>query len=227
MTNVCPIDSDTRHIDIAYDGWDRISEVRVCEGAPDPASDSVDSYAYDDASRLVAWRYQEGLSTLRDVSYEHDSAGNIERVIDGGSATTYAYDADNRLVSATDGQRTVTYGNDELGRRTSESSGVSTTTYGWDATGHLAAVVSSDTTVTYSYGAGGMRELTVRESEGGTETIEHFWRGATLTAERFSDGTVFEYVYGPGGLPLELVVRAPGQSAGCTASRFLDTSGPK
>jgi hypothetical protein len=96
-----------------------------------------------------------------------------------------------------------------------------------DATGHLAAVVSSDTTVTYSYGATGMRELTVTEGEGGTETTEHFWRGATLTAERFSDGTVHEYVYGPGGLPLELVVRAPGQPAECTASRFLDTSGPK
>ncbi|MDP2183081.1 MAG: hypothetical protein Q8K99_11000, partial [Actinomycetota bacterium] len=70
-----------------------------------------------------------------------------------------------------------------------------------NALGQLAVVGSADVTATYSYGATGMRERKVVARPGSTKTTDSFWIGEQLVSEKDSDGKVYTYVYGPGGLP--------------------------
>ncbi|MDP2183091.1 MAG: RHS repeat-associated core domain-containing protein [Actinomycetota bacterium] len=90
-----------------------------------------------------------------------------------------------------------------------------TTTYEWNALGQLAIVGSADVTATYSYGATGMRERKVVARPGSAKTTDSFWIGEQLVSEKDSDGKVYTYVYGPGGLPLELVV-----TSGATSTSY-------
>ncbi len=51
-----------------------------------------------------------------------------------------------------------------------------------------------------------MRVRKTVESPASFRTTEYFYTGSQLTAERDSDGTLYRYLYGPGGAPLEVRV---------------------
>ncbi len=51
-----------------------------------------------------------------------------------------------------------------------------------------------------------MRVRKTVETPASLRTTEYFYTGSQLTAERDSDGTLYRYLYGPGGAPLEVRV---------------------
>ena len=160
-------------------------------------------YDYDAVDRLTHWTYCAASTPYAEGSYEYSAAGNVRSATVGGVHTDFAYDGGNRLTgSSSDGG--TTYTNDADGRRTGRTSAAGTTTYDWSALGQLTSVASSLATVTYEYGASGMRELKRVVSAEGTTSTQQLWSGGKLIAEKDSDGTTFEYAYGPGGVPLTM-----------------------
>ncbi len=186
---------------IKYDSHGRVIEDTL--DAANSALDDSHAYGYDEAGRLVSWALDGGTATV----YGHDAAGNLTSIdAPGAHDRTFAYNDENWLVSSTLGSVTTTYTTDDFGRRTSETSPGGTVTYEWDSLGHLAEAASNEGTSTYEYGPTGMRERATVVSQEGTQTIESVWAGMQLALERHSDDTTYRYVYGPGGLPLELIV---------------------
>ncbi len=201
----CPHDlavsTDIGRIDVAYDAFDRISTLA---GRGVGTLAATDTYAYDPAGRLASWTRAGAAASAG--AWTYDSDGNITTATRGGVTTAFGYDDGERLTTATVGALTSVYTSDEFGRRTSVTASGETTTFAWNASGALARVASSDATATYEYGAGGMRVRKTVESPASFLTTEYFYTGSQLTAERDSDGTLYRYLYGPGGAPLEVRV---------------------
>ena len=87
------------------------------------------TYSYDDANRLL-----QQVRTLTDggsattTDYGWDPNGNLlQKLVEGGSRTTYTWDALNRLSSVSDATGLHTYGYDPDGIRVRETNGTDTT----------------------------------------------------------------------------------------------------
>ncbi|MCE5190684.1 MAG: DNRLRE domain-containing protein [Actinomycetia bacterium] len=201
----CPDDGavgeDVGRIDVAYDDFDRI---KTLTGHGLGTLAATDEFSYDPAGRLTGWT-RDGVAASTGA-WAYDADGNITTATRGGVTSSYEYDGGERLTTATVGAVTSVYTHDEFGRRTSVAASGETTTFAWNASGQLSRVASSDATATYEYGAGGMRARKTVESGSVSRTTEYFYAGSQLTAERDSDGTLYRYLYGPGGAPLEVVV---------------------
>lgn len=192
---------------IAYDSYGRVATDVLT--STQSALAGSHAYTYDAAGRLVSWSLNGAATT-----YAYDAAGNLTRADAPGTASdrTFTADAENRLTASKLGLTSSTYTSDAFGRRATKRTGTVTTTYTWDSVGHLTKIAAGTTTATYSYGATGMREQAKVVKAGVTTTTNSVWTGSQLTLERDSDGTLYRYVYGPGGLPLELIVTKNGVS---------------
>ena len=205
VTLGCPIDgtagANLGRFDVAYDDYDRI---KTLTGRGVGSLTATETFVYDSASRLTDWT-RDG-AAASSGAWAYDSDGNITTATRGGTTTHFDYDAGERLTTATASAVTSVYTHDEFGRRTSVSASGETTTFTWNASGALSRVVSTNATATYEYGAGGMRARKTVETPGASSTTKYFYTGSQLTAERDSDGTLYRYLYGPGGAPLEVQV---------------------
>ncbi|MBS0184287.1 MAG: RHS repeat protein [Nitrospira sp.] len=147
------ITQNTSTVTIGYDDADRRTSVTY------PNTNSI-TYAYNAASELTSLTYKQGATTLGDLTYTYDAAGN--RLKTGGTfarsnippaLTSASYNANNQQT--TFGTSTETYGlNGNLA--TSTDAGV-TTTYTWNARNQLTGVSSSSLTASFTYDSFGRR----------------------------------------------------------------------
>jgi len=139
----------TSTVVFSYDATGRRTSLTLPNGI-------VVSYGYDAAGQPTAFTYQLGSTTLGDLAYTHDRAGN--RVQIGGSwartglpqpVASATYNAANQLL--TWGTQSPTH--DLNGNLTSDG----TTTYAWDARNQLASVIGPGLTAMFQYDALGRR----------------------------------------------------------------------
>jgi RHS repeat-associated protein len=155
---------------ISYDAADRRATLTYLNGV-------VATYAYDAANRLVDISFTSGQSTIGELTYTYDAAGN--RTAMGGSwaraglpptLTNASYDSANRNVSW--GGVSLTY--DLNGNLTSDG----TNTYTWNARNQLVAL-SGTTSASFQYdGVHRRRSKTV-----GASTTRFLYDGANLVQE--------------------------------------------
>lgn len=189
--------------EMSYDGRERLASVnRVNVGSV--TSNANDEFGYDGADRLSLWT-RNGTQT----SYSYDKSGNVISQVNGAESTTFGYDVDDRIATMTAGSAVTTFTHDAYGRMMRRS-GATNETYGWDARSELATVASSEGTVTYQYDAAGLPARRQSSAPEDATDTTYFWSGGKLAASKSADGTLMRYVYGPGGMPLQLIVTKPG-----------------
>jgi YD repeat-containing protein len=119
-------------------------------------------YVYDLGSRLSALVYRNGLTTLGDLQYTYDAAGN--RIAIGGSwarsgvpdaIPSTSYDAANQQLAFAD----VTQTFDSNGNLLTRTDGSGTTTYTWDARNRLTGITGPNLAASFSYDALGRRAV--------------------------------------------------------------------
>jgi RHS repeat-associated protein len=161
---------------LIYDDADRRSTLTFPNGI-------VATYGYDNANRLTSLTYTLGSTTLGDLTYTYDAAGNRTSV--GGSwartglpaaLTSATYDAGNRITAWAG----TSFSYDLNGNLTNDG----TTTYTWNARDQLTGL-SGSTTASFAYdGAGRRRGKTVS----GT-TTNFLYDGWNFVQEQSSGGT--------------------------------------
>jgi YD repeat-containing protein len=117
-------------------------------------------YGYDAASQLVSLTYKKGSTTLGDLTYSYDNAGNRTKV--GGSwawtglplaVASTSYDAANRMRTFD----ATTLGYDDNGNLTSAQDSLSIANYIWDARNRLVGITAPGFTAGFGYDALGRR----------------------------------------------------------------------
>jgi RHS repeat-associated protein len=126
-----------------------------------PASNGwTETRAYDPAGQLTEIKDATGSSTLQQLDYSYDPAGNTTSLT-GTDTQYYQYDNRNRLrqvcfdapcSSATD---TVSWTYDGVGNRLTETRPSGTTNYTYNAGDELTQAAAPGGTTTYSYNANG------------------------------------------------------------------------
>lgn len=154
-------------------------------------------------------------------AYSFDAAGNLT----GDSGTTQSFNADDELcwtVSGTsaNGCSTTPTGatsyayNAQGDLTTMTPSSGSATNLGYNQANQLTSYgTGSTTTATYTYNGNGLR---MSQTVAGV-TIPYTWDVSGSEPLLISDGT-YDYVYGPGGVPLEQVIPKPAITLVGTAS---------
>jgi RHS repeat-associated protein len=147
------ITQGTSTVTIGYDDADRRTSVTY------PNTNSI-TYGYNVASELTSLTYKKGATTLGDLTYTYDAAGN--RIKTGGTfarsnlppaLTTTSYNADNQQL--TFGTTTETYDlNGNLA--TSTDAGV-VMTYTWNARNQLMGISKTGFTASFTYDSFGRR----------------------------------------------------------------------
>ena len=140
-------------VTIGYDDADRRTSLTY------PNGNKIE-YAYDAASQLTSITYKDDTTTLGDLTYTYDAAGN--RIKTGGSfartnippaLSTTSYNANNQQTTfAAD---TLTY--DLNGNLTSVTDGSDTTTYTWNARNQLTGITAPSFAASFSYDSFGRR----------------------------------------------------------------------
>lgn len=176
---------------------DPVGRVTSSETSGMPA-EGPHSYRYDVLGQLRAADLQ---------SYEYTADGSItalDRASDG------TYDDARQLSSLTVAGVPTTYSHDALGQRTASTPLVgAATTYGFDQARRLASVRSgiavggAETTRRYTYNGDGIR---VSASSGGS-TTQYTWDSQSDGLPLLLADGAAQYVYGPGGLPIEQIAR--------------------
>jgi RHS repeat-associated protein len=145
-------------VQFAYDAASRRTSLTLPNGVST-------QYGYDSGSQLIALTYKFGATTLGDLQYLYDAAGDRMQV--GGTwartglpqaVTSATYNANNQQL--TFGGQSLTY--DLNGNLTSEG----TNTYTWDARNRLAAI-AGPIPASFIYDAAGRRN---RKTINGTTT---------------------------------------------------------
>ena len=147
------ITQNTSTVTIGYDDADRRTSVTY------PNTNSV-TYAYNAASELSSLTYKQGVTTLGDLTYTYDAAGNRIKV--GGSfartnlppaLTTTSYNANNQQT--TFGTSTETY--DLNGNLATTTDAGVTTTYTWNVRNQLTGISKTGFTASFTYDSFGRR----------------------------------------------------------------------
>jgi len=134
------------------------------------AAGNRETYAYDDAGRLIAQeRFAAGSSVPeRSTGFVYDATGNRVTQTDTlGNMTTYLYDVNDRLLLASGPDGVVSYSYDANGNRTSRTSDGVTTRYVFSSDNRLNSVDMEDDgaiDVIYDYDARG--NLVERDENG-------------------------------------------------------------
>ena len=176
------ITQGTSTVTIGYDDADRRTSVTY------PAN-SV-TYAYNAASELTTLTYKQGATTLGDLTYTYDAAGN--RIKTGGTfarsnvppaLATTNYNVNNQQM--TFGTTTETY--DLNGNLATTTDAGVTTTYTWNARNQLTSISKTGLTASFTYDSFGRR--TGRTVNGATTNFVYDGlnpvqekNGATVTA---------------------------------------------
>jgi RHS repeat-associated protein len=159
----------------AYDAAGRRTSLTLPNGV-------VVAYTYDAASRLTGLTYTKGATTLGDLTYTYDKAG--QRIATGGSfartglpqaLSTATYDAANQQLAL--GNKSMTF--DFNGNLTSLTDPLGTTTNTWNARNQLAALSGLGLTASFQYDALGRR---VRKTINGLAT-DFLYDGANVVQE--------------------------------------------
>jgi RHS repeat-associated protein len=147
-------------------------------------------YQYDAASRLAALIYRNATSTLGDLTYQYDAAGNRTRV--GGSlartglpdpvAAAATYDAANRQLTLGDKQMIF----DANGNLTSITEPSGTTTYTWDARNRLTRITGPGLTASFAHDAVGRRV----EKQINGDLVQHLHDGLDIIHDLTDQGPV-------------------------------------
>jgi RHS repeat-associated protein len=199
-----------------YNEADQLTKIEMNKGAESLASLT---YARDNDGQLESTT-QKGLPGEERTSYSYDENNRLTI----GGASEYKYDqADNPTKlgaikqifnegnEPTEAKQVVegietpfaTYSYDELGERTKTTPAVGTaTTYGYDQAGNLTSAERTLPAIndTYTYDGSGLR---ASQTISGTTTYMTWDVGGSLPL-LINDGSN-NYVYGPGGLPVEQV----------------------
>ncbi len=147
------IQQGTDTVTIAYDDADRRTSATY------PNGNKIE-YAYNAASELTSLTYKSGTTTIGDLTYTYDAAGN--RIKTGGSfarsnlppaLATVSYNANNQQT--TFGSNTLTY--DLNGNLATVDDGSDTTTYTWNARNQLAGISTTGFAATFTYDSFGRR----------------------------------------------------------------------
>lgn len=194
-------------------GWDAVGRLSSIDsalgrsrlwsfGSQRDASGAFTSLLEDGAATAVGQDEVGRLARMGTESFGFDSAGNLTSLRGG----TLGYGAGGRLASTTSNAATTTYDFDASGRRTSATSGTTTARYGYDGAGRLTEVTdpSTGSEATWTYDGDGLR-VGVADAGAGVDAA-FTWGHGTGGIELLDDGAV-RYVYGPGGVPLEQVMR--------------------
>jgi RHS repeat-associated protein len=172
---------------------DGLVEKATSKGLP---GEEKPAYTYDKNDRLT-----KGVG----IPYEYDAANNPTTI---GTEHTYTYNAADELEkSALKKVTAATYTYNEVGERTkTEPASGPATTYGYDQAGNLISVVRPKGTEvaaiedSYGYNGDGLR---TSEAISGAATYLA-WDLAEKLPLILNDG-VNNYIYGPGGLPVQQI----------------------
>ena len=128
-------------------GYDQASNVTSVQTLADGVSKSIAYVDYDEQSRVIAKRGNNG----QNFRYTYDANGNLAATIDStNKVTTLAYDALNRVVTQTDPLNAVTRFEYDPGNQTTkvtDPKGLNTT-YVYDGFGQMWAQYSPDSGAT-------------------------------------------------------------------------------
>jgi len=154
-------------------------------------SENSVGYGYDTLERLVSG----GTTT-----FSEDPANDLTQIAPAGGVTsTLAYDAANQLSTLTRSNNTsLTFSYDSDGNRVqSKTQSGTTTSYTYDEANRLTGYAGS---TTYAYNGDGLR----MSKTASRKTTAFAWDTAESLPLQLTDATT-NYVYGPGGVPLEQV----------------------
>jgi RHS repeat-associated protein len=204
------IQQGTQNVTFAYDAANRRTQTVL------PNAVAI-NYAYDNATELTAITYTKGATTLGDLSYTYDAAG--QRVSVGGSfartnlppaIAPTSYNANSQLTQW--GAQTLTYDLD--GNLTSDG----TYTYFWNSRNQAAQVRQGATIVAdYHYDAFGRR---MQKTINGV-TTQFLFDGHNLVQELSGGGAVTANLLSGLGID-EVYTRT---KSGTTASFLIDHLG--
>jgi len=134
---------------IGYDDANRRTSLTLPDGI-------AEQYGYDTANRLTGITYKLGGSTLGDLNYDYDPAGQRNAVWGSYARTglptaqsSFTYDAANELTKIGNSRTT----NDANGSLTNDT----VTSYTWNNRGQLASSSKTGLSASYAYDAHGRR----------------------------------------------------------------------
>jgi RHS repeat-associated protein len=185
-----------------YDGLDRLTRLKAAKGnkliadnnhtynSAGVITQNIDqsgthAYGYDALDRLTSATY----TGAPNESYAYDAVGN--RIASQRSAS-YSYQPFNRLTTTS----TTSYLYDNNGNLTTKTEGSGTTHFQWDFENRLTqAVTPSAGSVAYKYDALGRR---IQNAPSNGLPTNFTYDGDDVAQDRMSDGTITEYLNGPG-----------------------------
>ena len=147
------VQQGTSTVTLAYDDADRRTSLTL------PNTNSI-TYVYDAASQLTSLTYKQGATTIGDLTYTYDAAG--DRIKTGGpfarsglppALTTVSYNANNQQT--TFGTNTETY--DLNGNLATVTDAGVTTTYTWNARNQLTGISATGFSASFQYDSFGRR----------------------------------------------------------------------
>jgi YD repeat-containing protein len=147
------ITQGTNTVTIGYDDADRRTSLTY------PNGNKIE-YANNAASEVTSLTYKSGTTTIGDLTYTYDAAGN--RIKTGGTfarsnlppaLTTVSYNANNQQT--TFGSNTITY--DLNGNLATVNDGSVTTTYTWNVRNQLTGISNTGFSASFTYDSFGRR----------------------------------------------------------------------